>query len=81
MFGEHRGNVLYMFALRDIVDKCVNRRENYPDIFALYPHTMPVSVLNRSLHSVGNESSVRPGSRRRSAGPTTMHVMSLSRRY
>ena len=80
MFGEHRRNVLYMFALRDMVDKCLNRNENRMDVFALYPHTMPISVLNRSLHSVGNERSARPGSRQRSAGSNTMQAMSLSRR-
>lgn len=30
----------------DMVNKCVNRNENHRDVFALYPRTMPVSVLS-----------------------------------
>jgi hypothetical protein len=33
-------------CVEDMVDKCVNRNENHMDVFALYPHTMPVSVLS-----------------------------------
>lgn len=29
-----------------MVDKCGNRNENYLDVFALYPHTMPITILS-----------------------------------
>lgn len=33
-------------CVRDMVAKCVNRNENYMDVFALYSHTMSVSILS-----------------------------------
>lgn len=33
-----------------MVDKCMNRHENHMDVFALYAHTMPVSILMSSYY-------------------------------
>lgn len=44
-FSGRRKNVLHT-CLGDMVDKRVKRNENHMDVFALYSHTMLVSILS-----------------------------------
>jgi hypothetical protein len=38
-----------------MVDKRVNQNENHMDVFALYPHTMPVSILSSWFRIEGED--------------------------